>query len=217
MKGPRRPGPNPERFPRADEWYYTQEGRGHGPVSEARLRQLLKSRQLRPNDIIWQEGSNEKVRVEDVLAAQEGPEEAPAAPPAPAEAAAPAVPPTEPDRPRDVAASPPAGPAGAPRDWREDVRQGALPPRRAPAPAAEAEQQPLPEPAPPAAADADLTAAAGAVIPGPPAPEPAADRPAAAAAPPGQAPRNLALLASFALSACALVLALIAIALHFLK
>jgi hypothetical protein len=115
-----------------------------------------------------------------------------------------------------VAGGPPAGPAAAPRDWRDDARQGALPPRRAPTPAAEAEQQPLPEPAPPAAVDADLTPAAGEVIPVPPAQEPAAERPVPPpAAPQGPAPGSLAVLGSLALSACALVLALVALGLHF--
>jgi hypothetical protein len=44
-----------------DEWYYTQEGRGHGPVSEARLEELLATGQLRPNDILWKEGMTQKI------------------------------------------------------------------------------------------------------------------------------------------------------------
>ena len=213
-----------------DEWYYTQDGRGRGPVSEARLKQLLDAQQLRPNDILWKEGMTEKIRVEDLLAAEE---ETPAEPPGPAEAPGPAAPPAgEPDRPPDVAAGPPAEPAGSspprgptvtPRDWREDVRQGTLPPRRAAPPAAdatptaEAEQQPLPEPAPPAGADVERIPPASDLTPVTPAQEPAGNRPAPpAAAPRAKAPRNLVLLGSFALSACALLLALVALGLHFL-
>src|SRR5690349_23581067 len=118
----------------ADEWYYTQDGRGHGPVSEARLEALLTSGQLRPNDILWQEGMTQKIKVADLLAALEGPAEAPG----PDEAPEPAAPPAGgPDWLRDVAAGQPVGPAGGPapreppatpRDWLDDVRKGIPPP-----------------------------------------------------------------------------------------
>jgi hypothetical protein len=216
-----------------DEWYYTQDGRGHGPVSDAQLRQLLKSRQLRPNDIIWQEGMTEKVRVEDVLVAQE---ETPAEPPGPAAAPGSAAPPAGgPDWLRDVAAGQSIGPAGrpvpheptaTPRDWLEDVRQGNPPPRRlaphaaappllpsaAAALAAGAAQEPPADLAPPPRVDVELIPLIGDLTPATPPPEPARDRPVPpSGVPRAEARRSLVILGSFALSACVLGLALVAL------
>jgi hypothetical protein len=40
----------------ASDWFYTQNGEKHGPVSSAELRQLATSGQLLPTDLIWKEG-----------------------------------------------------------------------------------------------------------------------------------------------------------------
>jgi hypothetical protein len=216
-----------------DEWYYTQDGRGRGPVSEAQLEELITKGQLRPNDILWQEGMTQKIKVETVLAELERRGETPAEAPGPAETPEPLAPKPAgvPDWLPDVAAEPvrPAGgtpparePAVTPRDWLDDVRKGIPPPRRAApapaaaAPAAEAGQQAPPEQAPAVGADVELVPAGSDLTPAPAPQEPAPERPAPFAAEPrGKAPTNLSLLGSFVLSACALVLSLVALGLHF--
>lgn len=40
----------------SDQWYYGQNGVQKGPVSQDVMRQLIASRQLRPDDLVWREG-----------------------------------------------------------------------------------------------------------------------------------------------------------------
>lgn len=40
----------------AQEWYYQQDGRKHGPISGADLKQLAAAGKLRPTDLIWKQG-----------------------------------------------------------------------------------------------------------------------------------------------------------------
>jgi hypothetical protein len=40
----------------ARDWYYAQNGRQHGPVSEQQVRQMAASGQLQPEDLVWYEG-----------------------------------------------------------------------------------------------------------------------------------------------------------------
>ncbi len=40
----------------AKEWYYSQNGQRHGPVSSADLKQLAASGKLHPTDHVWKEG-----------------------------------------------------------------------------------------------------------------------------------------------------------------
>src|SRR5436305_15079264 len=37
-------------------WYYARSGQQFGPVSDDQVRQLVTSRQLYPNDLVWREG-----------------------------------------------------------------------------------------------------------------------------------------------------------------
>jgi hypothetical protein len=209
-----------------DEWYYTQDGRGHGPVSEARLEELLAAGQLRPNDILWMEGMTQKIKVEALLAAEEGPE----TPPSPAEqaktAGPPVPPPAVPDRLEDAAGAEPSRAAGRqpppaasrPLDWQKDA-----PPPRSPPQAATEAAEPAAgaaEPAPPAepAADVDveLQALAADFAQAAAQEKAAAERPAPAPAQPRQrGPGRLLLVANLLLSTAAVALALLALALHF--
>jgi hypothetical protein len=209
-----------------DEWYYTQEGRGRGPVSEARLKELLDTGQLRPNDILWKEGITQKIKVESLFAAREQPE----APPAPAEAAPPAAPPPAvPDWLGDVAGAEQARAAGRqlppesqPLDWLKDVPppRSPLPPPPPPAaapaaePAAAAAEPPPAEPA--ADADVELLALAADFTRAAAEEQPARERPAPAPAqPPQRGPGRFLLLSNLFLSGAALVLAVLALGLHF--
>lgn len=38
------------------DWFYGRDGQQQGPVSSAGLKQLADSGQLRPDDLVWQEG-----------------------------------------------------------------------------------------------------------------------------------------------------------------
>ena len=46
----------------ADLWYYTREGKAMDPVSQAQLKKLAASGQLRPTDLVWKEGMPKWVR-----------------------------------------------------------------------------------------------------------------------------------------------------------
>jgi type IV pilus assembly protein PilA len=41
------------------EWFYSQSGQQHGPVSTAELRRLAREGALRQEDLLWQEGWKE--------------------------------------------------------------------------------------------------------------------------------------------------------------
>jgi hypothetical protein len=208
-----------------DEWYYTQEGRGHGPVSEAQLQALLAAQQLRPNDIVWKEGMTQKIRVEALLIAKERritattppPEQTPPAPPTtlgvppPSPGQAAPVPPVpELDWLQDLAraqqaeASRKPAPPSAPPDWLADVEQGAPPRPIPPSPMQDA------GPPPPPSAEAEINVE---LVPIPVRDE--SRRAPSPAAGPDRSPACLVLVANFALSACALAVALLALGLHF--
>jgi hypothetical protein len=214
-----------------DEWYYTQEGRGRGPVSETQLRALLAAQQLRPNDIVWKEGMTQKIKVEALLAAQERREAEPAPPPVPGDApAAPAPAAAVPDWLEDVARAeearaasrPPPPTENQPLDWLKDMPPPrpplplATPPAPPPAADPAAASAPLAEPVADATVDVELIALAAdsarAVAPEQPPSEPPAPAPAE---PSGRAPGQLLLLGNLVLSGAAVVLALLALALHF--
>ena len=46
----------------AELWYYTREGKAMDPVSQAQLKKLAASGQLRPTDLVWKEGMPKWVR-----------------------------------------------------------------------------------------------------------------------------------------------------------
>src|SRR5262245_47257526 len=48
----------------ADLWYYTQDGRQHGPVTEADLRQLAASGGFKRTELVWKEGMPEWTRAD---------------------------------------------------------------------------------------------------------------------------------------------------------
>lgn len=66
------------------QWFHAQDGRQHGPVDEAELRQLVASGRLKPDDLVWRDGMPEWVPVSSLpqLAPSPGPSMAPP-PPAP--------------------------------------------------------------------------------------------------------------------------------------
>lgn len=50
----------------ADEWYYTRQGEEFGPVSSARLKQLVSDGKVQPNDMVWKTGMEKKVQAKTV-------------------------------------------------------------------------------------------------------------------------------------------------------
>jgi hypothetical protein len=129
-----------------DRWFYTHEGKTHGPVSAAEIKRLAAAGLLLPTDLLWPAGTDPKgaVSVAAAVAAE---------PPAPT---GPAVP----DWLGDVALAERSGAAAAvPRPpallhWLDDIRriEGQRPPAEAPRPAQPAPVLARPAPTPVAAA-----------------------------------------------------------------
>ena len=83
----------------ANRWYFARDGRTSGPFSAAQLQELAAAGEIRPQDLVWRDGTDKRVpaaRVQKLFAA----------PPVPGAAAGPAGQPGGP-------AAPPAPPAGA--------------------------------------------------------------------------------------------------------
>jgi hypothetical protein len=83
----------------ANRWYFARDGKTSGPFSGAQLQELAAAGEIRPQDIVWRDGTDKRVpaaRVQKLFAAP------------PAQGAA-AGPPVQPCRP----APHPAPPAGA--------------------------------------------------------------------------------------------------------
>ena len=73
-----------------DQWYYTENRKRRGPVSDEQLKQLALSCQLKPTDLVWRKGMTgwqQASEIEGLIPAKEGP------PPLPAEDEPPPVPP----------------------------------------------------------------------------------------------------------------------------
>ena len=72
----------------ANEWHYSKDGQQHGPVSASDLKNLAKSGDLMPTDLIWKEGMAEWKPASNVkglfsatpVSAVESPKASPASP-----------------------------------------------------------------------------------------------------------------------------------------
>lgn len=74
----------------ASEWYYTINGQqGPGPISASELKQLATSGQLKPTDLVWQDGMPDWVEASTIKGLISGSRSVPAPVPAPAPAPVP--------------------------------------------------------------------------------------------------------------------------------
>jgi hypothetical protein len=154
----------------ADRWFYTHEGKTHGPVSTGEIKRLAAAGGLLPTDLLWPEGGDRRsaVLAETAIVFEAAPPARPIIPDWLGDIAA-----VE-GRPATAIPEPPAL-----LDWLEDVRQleGQRPPAEAPRP-----PEPATLPAPPPA-----PAAVPVPSPSPP-PLPAIPAEAAPLPPPAPAP-----------------------------
>lgn len=89
------------------QWYYSQNGQKHGPISSAELKQLAAAGKLQPTDLIWKEGMAKWAAARSVKGLF--PAEAPSTPAAPAAAtASKAAPGSAPARVEEVVEAQPA-------------------------------------------------------------------------------------------------------------
>src|SRR5262245_36400515 len=74
-------------------WYYARDGAQTGPVSFDDLKAAVGAGQIRPDDLVWREGTPDWVPAKAVPGLIAAPAAPPSPPPSPSRPAAPAVPP----------------------------------------------------------------------------------------------------------------------------